>query len=242
MKKKKLNRIFEIINFTADNKQYYPASMEKEDWMPETYIKHTDIKISLGQSRYGGAVIDLPKGIEHPKDLRFAAQLDLSKFSPFDKSGLLPKTGQLIFFADIFNDTGIVIYADVSNESLIRIICEHKDNFYKGTLVDKIFEDTESFSERFRDADDDDDEEDVTKEGKIWDGFLGSDKSKIFGIYTHCQYDLEEIEEIAFSDKILLLQVGTNGFNEEGVLSVLIDKEDFKNRNFDNCEFAWGQS
>jgi hypothetical protein len=100
-----LNQNFHIISFTADNRQYYPTSMVKESWMPDTYCKHTDIEIPIGHSRYGGPVIDLPRGIEHPKNLRFAGQLDLAKFSPFDKTGLLPKTGQLIFFADILNDT-----------------------------------------------------------------------------------------------------------------------------------------
>ena len=66
--------------------------------------------------------------------------------------------------------------------------------------------------------------------------------SKIFGIYTYCQYEQDEIEEITFSDKIILLQIGENGFNDEGVFCVTIPKEDLKKLNFDNCEFAWGQS
>jgi uncharacterized protein YwqG len=234
--------IFEIISFTADKKKYYPASMKRGSWMSEEYVKHTEIEISLGQSRYGGVVIDLPKGVEHPKDLRFAGQLDLSKFSPFDKSGQLPKKGQLIFFADILNDTGKVFYADVQNESLIRIINEHEDNFFLGILVDKIFTDTETFEEYYRSPEDDDEKEFANENGKIWDNFAGSDKSKIFGIYTNCQYGQDEIKEITFSEKVLLLQIGEGGFNDEGVFSVLIDREDLKNKNFDNCEFVWGQS
>jgi len=93
--------------------------MKKESWMPDTCIKHTDIEIPLGHSRYGGPIIDLPKGIEHPEGLRFAGQLDLARFSPFDKTGLLPTTGQLIFFADIMNDTGKVIYANVTTTKLV---------------------------------------------------------------------------------------------------------------------------
>ena len=210
--------------------------------MPDTYVKHTDIEIPIGHSRYGGPVLDLPKSIEHPEGLRFAGQFDLAKFSSFDKTGLLPTTGQLIFFADISNDIGKVIYANVTNNSLIRTIKEHEDNFFLGVLVDKIFSDEEIFSDRFRDAEDQWDKELANKEGKLWDDFAGSDRSKIFGIYTHCQYGQEEIEQITFSDKILLLQVGENGFNDEGVFSVLIRREDLVNRNFDNCEFAWGQS
>lgn len=237
-----LNKKFEIISFTADNKQYYPASWKKESWMSKTYVKHTELKIPLGQSRYGGPIIDLPEGIEHPENLRFAGQLDLAKFSPFDKSGLLPKTGQLIFFADIFNDEGKVIYADVPNESLVRTIKEHEDNFFLGVLVDKIFANTETFKERYRELDEKDEKAEANENGKLWDYFAGSDKSKIFGIYTHCQYGQKEIEEITFSDKILLLQIGENGFNDDGVFSVIIDRQDLENKKFGNCEFAWGQS
>lgn len=237
-----LNQKFDIIRFTAGNKQYYPASMKKESWMTDSYIKHTEIEIPLGHSRYGGPVIDLPPGIEHPKGFRFAAQLDLSRFSPFDKTGLLPKTGQLLFFANILNDTGKVFYSDEPNESLVRTIYEHEDNFFLGVLVDQIFADEEVFSDRFREAEGEWEMEQANEDGKLWDDFAGGDKSKIFGIYTHCQYSQEEIEKITFSDKILLLQIGENGFNDEAVYSVLINRQDLLNRNFDNCEFAWGQS
>lgn len=240
MDKKK--KTFDIISFTAGEKQYYPASMKRESWMPASYVKHTEVEIPLGHSRYGGPVIDLPKGVNHPKNLRFAGQLDLAIFSQFDKSGLLPKTGQLIFFADIINDAGKVIYADVPNDSLVRTINEHEDNFFVGVLVDKVFASTETFEERFRTPQNYDNNEDTNEEGKLWDEFAGSDKSKIFGIYTHCQYRQEQIEKIAFSDKVLLLQVGENGFNDEGVFSVLIPRADLERKKFDNCEFAWGQS
>lgn len=236
-----LNKKFEIISFTAENKQYYPALLKKESWMSETYVKYTELEIPLGKSRYGGPIIDLPKGIEHPENLRFAGQFDLAKFSPFDKSGLLPKTGQLLFFADILGK-GKVIYADVSNESLTRIIKEHEDNFFLGVLVDKVFADTETFKERYREPEDKEEKIAANKNGKLWDYFAGSEKSKMFGIYTHCQYGQKEIEEITFSDKLLLLQIGENGFNDEGVFSVIISRQDLKNKKFDNCEFAWGQS
>lgn len=233
---------FDIISFTADSKQYYPASMKKEPWMSDTYVKHTEIEIKLGQSRYGGSIIDLPKGVEHPENLQFVAQLDLSEFSPFDKSGLLPKKGQLLFFADIINETGKVIYTDVPNKDLIRIIKEHEDDFFLGVLIDEIFTDTETFEERFKDPEDEDEKKYADENGKVWDYFAGSDKSKLFGIYTNCQYQQDKIKEITFSDKILLLQIGENGFNDEGVISVLIPKNDLKNLNFDNCQFVWGQS
>lgn len=231
---------FNIISFTAGSKQYYPASMEQQNWMEDMHVKHTDISIAPGQSRYGGPVIDLPPGVTPPENLRFAAQLDLSRFSPFDKTGLLPKTGQLLFFADLLHDKGKVIYADVPNDQLVRTINEHTDHFFLGVLIDEIYADTESMDERFREPEDEDEEEEAG--GKIWDYFAGSDRSKIFGIYTHCQASAGEIAAITYSDKILLLQVGENGFNDEGVFSVLIPRADLEQHNFDNCEFAWGQS
>lgn len=237
-------KVFDIIRFTGDKTLYYGASIEMPDILLEegNYKKHTEVEIPLGHSRYGGPVVDLPPGVEYPEGFYFAAQLDLSKFSPFDKTGLLPKFGQLIFFADIRTDTGKVIYADIDNKDLIRHVKEHEEDFFSGMLVDRVFADTETFAERFRDPEDEDEEADANEDGKLWDYFAGSDKSKIFGIYTHCQLGQEEIEEIAFSDKVVLLQVGENDFNDEGVFSVLIPKKDLENRNFDNCEFGWGQS
>lgn len=237
-------KTFDIIRFTGDKTIYYGASIQLHDILLQSgnYKKHTEIEVPLGQSRYGGPIIDLPAGMALPQGLCFAAQLDLSKFAPFDKTGLLPKTGQLLFFADIRTDTGKVIYADVPNADLVRHIKEHEDNFYSGRLIDQIFADTETLSERFRNPEDEEEQEYANEDGKIWHYFAGSDKSKIFGIYTHCQLRQADIEAITFSDKVLLLQVGENDFNDEGVFSVLIPKKDLEDKNFDHCEFAWGQS
>lgn len=236
-------KIFDIIRFTADKTLYYGASIEMPKILLDTghYTKHTEVYIPLGHSRYGGPIVDLPPGIEYPNGLHFAAQLDLSKFAPFDKSGLLPKSGQLLFFANIRNDTGKVFYADIGNNHLVRHIKEHDDDFFSGRLVDKIYADTETLSERFKEPEGDEMDY-VNKDRKIWDDTAGSEKSKLFGMFTHCQYGQEEIESILFSNKILLLQVGENEFNDEGVFSVLIDKTDLQNKIFDNCEFEWGQS
>lgn len=239
------NKIFDIISFTGDSKFYYPASMEKASFMDENWVKHIDIKIDLGQSRYGGPVFDLPPNIKPPSGLLFAAQLDLSRFSPFDKAGLLPKTGQLIFFVDIRNETGEigkVIYADIPNKDLIRHIIEHEEDFFSGKLIDKISSDTETLATRYYVPDDDWGKQNLNEDGKNWDYFKGSDQSKIFGIMTHCQYLEKQIIEQAFSNKTVLLQVGENDFNDEGIFTVLIDKDDLKNKRFENCEFMWGQS
>lgn len=236
--------IYDIIEFTPADKHYYGDSVEMPDILleDELRVKASEVDIPLGHSRYGGPVADLPKGFIPPEDMCFAAQLDLKEIAPFDKSGLLPKTGHLFFFADIFNETGKVIYADVNNNELVRVINDHEDNFYEGVLIDKIFASTESLSSRYRDPEFDEEKEDANKDGKIWEYFAGTNRSKIFGIYTHCQLQEEEILDILHSNKILLLQIGENGFNDDGVFSVLIDKNELKNKNFDNCSFAWGQS
>jgi uncharacterized protein YwqG len=232
---------FDIIRLKADSKAYYPASMGRQSWMKDNVVAHTDIEIPLGHSRYGGPVIDLPPGVTHPKDLRFAAQLDLSTLSPHDPLGLLPKQGQLYFFADIRDDKGKVLFADTRNDDLVRQIVEHTDNFFQGTLIMGASSETETLDERFREPEDDDEKKYAEANGLVWDYFAGSKKSKVYGIHTHCQYSMEEIIDITRSDRVLLLQIGED-FNDEGVFSVLIPREDLRRGRFDDCEFAWGQS
>lgn len=236
--------IFNIIRITPKPKQYYGASIQLPEILLEDgdYIKHTEVEIALGQSRYGGPVMDLPKGVTPPKEFNYAGQLDLAKLSPHDKAGLLPKTGHLIFFADIVSDTGKVIYADVPNSELVRHVVEHEDDFFAGVLINEIFADIEKWEDRFREPEEDEERLMVDETGKLWDDFAGSDDSKIFGIYTDCQLGQKRIEEITHSDKVLLLQIGENGFNDEGVFSVLIPRADLVAKNFDNCEFSWAQS
>ena len=52
----------------------------------------------------------------------------------------------------------------------------------------------------------------------------------------------EEVEAILLSGKQVLLQIGENGFNDEGVFSVFIDQRDLARRDFSRCEFTWGQT
>jgi uncharacterized protein YwqG len=232
---------FDIIRLKADSKRYYPASMGRQSWMKDNAVAHTDIEILLGHSRYGGPVIDLPRGVAHPGDLKFAAQLDLSKISPHDPLGLLPMQGQLYFFADIRRDKGKVIFADVRNDDLVRQIVEHEDDFFEGTLIVDASSETETLDERFREPEDESEKEYAGANGLLWDNFAGGKKSKVYGIYTHCQYSMERIMDITHSDRVLLLQIGED-FNDEGIFSVLIPREDLRRRNFDDCEFDWGQS
>ncbi len=225
---------FNIISFSADEKIYYPSTiMQKQSWMDDTYVPHSEMQFGLGHSRFGGPILDLTPNFKTPENLCFAAQLDLAKFSPFDVHNLLPKQGQLIFFSDLLEDRGQVFYFDTSNTALERIYIEHEDHFFEGVLIKDIFSDQETFAERINlDADED----------EQWDYFAGSERSKIFGIFTHCQKQKEEIEAITHSEQVVLLQVGENGFNDEGVFSILISKSDLLNRNFNHCTFYWGQS
>jgi Domain of unknown function (DUF1963) len=237
-------KTFDIIRFTGDKTRYYGASIEMPDILLQygNYKKHTEVDIPLGHSRYGGPVLDLPPGFVQPDGFRFAAQLDLSQFAPFDKHHLLPQSGHIFVFADIIHDTGKVIFADIPTADLVRHFVEHDDNFYSGMCVDQVYPDTESLSERLRDPQDEEEKAYANADGKIWDYFAGSEKSKVFGIFTHCQVPQEGIEAITFGDRVVLLQVGENDFNDSGVFSVLIPRQDLLDRNFDNCEFAWSQS
>jgi len=82
----------------------------------------------------------------------------------------------------------------------------------------------------------------ITEDGKVWDDFAGAKQSKMFGFFNHCQWSQEEVEEVIFSDKVLLLQIGEEGFNDSGVFLVLIDKGALQNKDFSECEFYWSQT
>lgn len=206
------------------------------------YVKASEVAISLGHSRYGGPVVDLPPGVDYPAGLRFAAQLDLEFFAPHDKSGFLPRTGQLLFFADILTEVGHVFYTEVPNDQLVRVVREHEEDFFTGVLIDHAFATTESLASRYREPEDEEEVSEANADGKLWDYFAGSERSKIFGIYTNCQLQEEEILATVESDHILLLQVGEGNFNDEGVFSVLIPEEALRNRDFKACSFIWAQS
>lgn len=235
---------FDIIELRPATKHYYGDSLKMPEILLEDglLVKASALDIPLGHSRYGGPIADLPKDYPYPDDLRFAAQLDLKQIAPHDQSGLLPKTGHLFFFADIMEERGLVAYANIDNIELIRVVKDHEDNFFEGVLIKEVFANTEKLSSRYRLPEYEDEEEDANAEGLLWDYFEGSETSKIFGIFTHCQAQEEQILEVVNSDKVVLLQIGENGFNDEGVFSVLIDKNDLQNLNFSNCEFHWGQS
>jgi hypothetical protein len=237
-------RTFDIIEFTGQDQQYYGDSIQLHPLLLASgnYVKASELAIPLGHSRYGGPVVDLPPGVAYPVGLLFAAQLDLAFFAPHDKTGLLPRTGQLLFFTDALTEAGQVLYTEVPNDQLVRVVREHQDNFFAGVLIDHAFATTESLASRYREPEDEEERSEANAEGKVWDDFAGSERSKIFGIYTNCQLPEEEILAMVDSDPIVLLQIGEGNFNDEGVFSVLVSEEALKTRDFTACSFIWAQS
>lgn len=235
------DKSYAIIRFTGQDRQYYGDSVVVADAVLASgnYIPLSLMDIPLGQSRYGGPVVDLPPGAAYPAELLFAAQLDLTLFSPHDTSGLLPKEGQLIFFADSYGWRGKMIYTHVPNKNLVRTVNEHDSMFFTGVLIDTVFADTESLSARYRAPEFDDEREETNEDGKIWDDYAEGKKSKLFGIYTNHQWEETDILEILESNEVLLLQVGKDMCGNTGIFSVLIDRDNLQNRNFDNCRFSW---
>jgi len=226
--------MFRIIKFTPGTDWYYPKSIELSEVMASEgkYTDHTSIDFEMGLSRVGGPIIDFPKGIKLPKKLRFAAMLQLSQFCNADPENLLPDSGYLYFFIGGYGDEGQVLYYDVTADDLERHVQEHQDWFWVGCLIDKIYEETETIASRYY----------VEEDGEIeWDYFSGTEKSKIFGIYTHCQKSDREIIKISKSKNVLLLQLGDD-FTCDGVWSVLINQSHLRRKMFHKCKFEWGQS
>jgi uncharacterized protein YwqG len=236
--------MFKTIRFTPNTEWYYPKSIELgvlEN--AKNYVEHTQIDFQSTCSRIGGPIIDLPKKLQYPKDMFFVAQLNLVEFAQHDSLSLLPKSGFLYFFINGDGDDGSVCYADVSERELIREVKEHDGWFWDGCLINSIFVEEEDFDARYiQDDEEDDESENEVEKGMVWDYFAGSEKSKIYGIYTHCQKQEEEIREISTdSNNVLLLQIGED-FTGEGVWSVLINRDDLLSKKFERCKFEWGQS
>lgn len=222
---------YKIIRFTPDTIKYKSKTIEKDMFG----IDYDKVDIPIGKSRIGGPVVDLPLDINYPEELFFAVQLNLNEFKDYYFNNYLPNKGFLYFFVDHYMENGKVIYSDCDCGNLRRVIKEHRDQFFQGCLVKDVYSDIENISERY--------DKEWAKDGeKIgWNPFLGFEKSKLFGMYTNCQYEEDEIIEELLSTKVLLLQIGDD-FTGEGILSVRIEEEDLLNRRFDNCIFEWSQS
>lgn len=219
----------DIIEFDASTKMYYPASVKNGVNADSIYVKHTDLNIELGQSRFGGCIIDIPQNFKLPNWFNLFIQLDLTKISPHDNYDLLPENGQLYFFININTKKCKVVYEELDNKNLIRHTLPKRDEFYYGILMENFRLETESWNERYN-------------EQKDWDYFAGSKRSKIFGIFTNCQFYEHEIKTMMNSNDIVLLQLGENGFIDDGVLSVVIKYNDLVKRKFNRCKFYWGHS
>lgn len=227
---KKIHRDFKHIRFTPEN----PTYCQGEHATFGDLIDYEKVNIPLGKSRIGGPVVDLPENVEYPKNFYFAAQLNLEKFSKFYINDYLPKTGFLYFFTDNYCEYGEVIYSDCKVEDLKRVIREHDQSFFSGNLIRNIYVDEENINKRYlKDAEED-------NESK-WDSFAGSEKSKLFGIYTNCQFCEEEIIDEILSEDLVLLQVGED-FTGCGVFTVRIAKSDLEKLDFTKCSFEWSQS
>lgn len=213
-----------IVRFSAGSAPYVPVSTTP--FAGE--VAHTAVTIPLGHSRYGGPVIDLPPGLTPPRGQRFAAQLDLARFAAHDSTRLLPRSGHLFVFANIVTGHNTVIHADVATRTLVRTVVEHDDHFYTGVLIKRIRAGVERWTDRFHRGE--------------WSYFAGADRSAMLGLPVHCQWSQREIERRIRRGTRSLLQVGQNGFNDEGVFSVLIQEAALRRRDFSRCEVHWAQS
>jgi uncharacterized protein YwqG len=229
---------YKIIRFAPETTRYFPNSLEMK-WArrKENYVDHTKVDIAADRSRIGGPIVDLPKGIAYPAEMFFVAQLNLREFAEHDPLGLLPKTGFLYFFIGGYGDEGAVFNADVKADELVRVVKEHDKWFFDGCLVSTIRPEEENFAARY-DREVSDEGGEATLE---WNYGAGMDKSKIYGIYTHCQKQEETIIKITKSEYTLLLQIGSD-VTGSGVWSVRIKTSDLEKRDFSKCLFEYGQS
>lgn len=224
---------YEIIRFSPSGVNYKPKSLEL-DFLDESFVNYDEVEIPMGKSRIGGPVVDLPKDIEYPEGMYLAAQLNFEEISKLDDDNIYPSKGYLYVFVDDYLN-GQVLYSDCKTSQLHREIREHDSQFFFGMLVDKFYKDTETLEEKYS-AEWADKGEDLG-----WDYFSGFEKSKLGGMYNDCQMEKEEVYYIMSGSKVLLLQIGED-FTDEGILNVLIDEEDLKNRRFDQCTVEWSQS
>lgn len=229
---------FHIIRLVPDECRYYPKSVGPLalHTSKNHYVDHTQVHISKDTSRVGGPIVDLPNGMKYPNNMFFVAQLNLSQISQYDVDKLLPECGFLYFFIGKNGNRGKVFYCNENPDNLERVIVEHDLWFWQGCIINKVYAAEETFESRYCYDEYSDDEEKSLE----WDYYAGSEISKIFGIFTHCQKSEAYIKRITES-KIILLQIGED-FSVEGVLSIIIDKKDLRKLDFSNCKFEWGQS
>jgi|GEM_PF-3219330 len=214
------SRIDKDYNKDFDKQSYSILKMDLEEMLSK--------KTNVGDSRVFGEIIDIPELFEIPKHYKFFAQINLAECTKYDVNDLLPKKGYLYFFNNDEANACKVMY--VEDTIIKRVDVESNwDSDYCLKIV-SFKKDIEKTASRY--------------ENNEWDGFAGEELSKIYGIYTDCQMNENNIKEIT-NDYIILLQIGSLDFNEiclEGVTTYLIKKEDLINRNFDKVIYNYSQT
>lgn len=190
----------------------------------------------IGETRFFSEDIDISEDVEFPKFLEFVGQINLEEMSKYDENNLLPKKGMLYFYQSplSYNDKhyvfGKVVY-DPLSENLVRKKITISENEQKQSFgIINIMNCDEKFSDRYR----------IENGEEIYSFFDGEELNKIFGFYTDCQMDEEDIKRVS-NKYIILLQLGSQIYGE-GVTTFLITEEDLKNRNFDNVIYKYVQS
>lgn len=234
-------KINEELNQSLEN-------LKKIDFYPPQRIIHKEREIitfnlkenstfKLGESRFFSDTIDLPDDIEMPKGLEFVGQINLSEIIKYDALNLLPKKGMLYFFqspleiAGHHYEFGKVIYSENMDLKRKQIEVNESNEFLiRNFSLENINKSTEKFQDRYCEYD-----------GCVeYDYFKGEELNKIYGFYSSCQMDDDEIMKV--SEKyIILLQLGSDIYGE-GVTTFMISEDDLRNKNFDNIIFTYVQS
>jgi uncharacterized protein YwqG len=220
-----MKEAFDFIKLSLSERKYYIKNFGMD------YDNYLDLNMPLGCSRIGGPMVDLPDEIIYPDNCNFVAQLNCAELKSYDKIGLLPENGFLYFFEEDY-DKGYVFYTLKGKESLHRTIKEHENNYFFGKKIENYKMEIESVESRYT----------IQNGIKEWDYFGGGELSKIYGIYTNCQASEKEIIQFMEDEnKIILLQIGTDYF-DEGCESIIINKNDLINKDFSKCIFEYNQS
>lgn len=193
-------------------------------------------EFQVGETRFFSDTIDVNKDMELPEHLKFVGQLNLNEISKYDLNNLLPKDGMLYFYISpqFYNDKyynfGKVIYVSLNDNLIRKRITIAKTETIDNFGICDIKNCNEKFSDRYE-----------LKDGEeVYLPFEGEELNKIFGFYTDCQMDDDDIKKIS-NKYIVLLQLGSQIYGE-GVTTFLITKEDLKSKNFDNVIYQYSQT
>lgn len=192
---------------------------------------------TLGESRFFSDTIDLPYNIELPDELEVVGQLNLSEISKYDIKGLLPQNGMLYFFQspleldDNYYEFGKVIYSDDMNLRRVNIeVTDKNKDMILNLSLKEITNSIEKFSNRYEE-----------ENGEItYNSFEGENLNKLYGFYTDCQMNENDIKKVS-KKYIVLLQLGSEIYGE-GITTFLISEDDLKNKNFESIIYMYSQT